>query len=145
MFMTNGETDGWAGKTWWHHQMETFSTLLAFVRGIHHWPVNSRTKASDAELWCFLCTWINGWVNNHEAGDLRCHHAHYDITVMMHCQVAIPVSIARDQGFEYTNQYIHHFYFRKYMYVWDCYGFIANVFTYVFSISMYKIHILIQK
>ena len=24
----------------------------------------------------------NGWVNNHEAGDLRRHHAHYDITVM---------------------------------------------------------------
>ena len=26
--------------------------------------------------------WINGWVNNGEAGDLRRHRAHYDITVM---------------------------------------------------------------
>ena len=44
-----------------------------------------RTKASDAEFWCFLwliCTWINSWVNNREAGDFRCHWAHYDVTVM---------------------------------------------------------------
>ena len=26
--------------------------------------------------------WINGWVNNREAGDLRCHCTHYDIIVM---------------------------------------------------------------
>ena len=25
----------------------------------------------------------NGWVNNHEAGDLRRHHAHYDVIVML--------------------------------------------------------------
>ena len=24
----------------------------------------------------------NGWVNNREAGDLRCRRAHYDVTVM---------------------------------------------------------------
>ena len=40
-----------------------------------------RTKASDAELWC-ICVWINGWVNNREAGDLRRYRAHYDVTVM---------------------------------------------------------------
>ena len=41
------------------------------------------TKASDAELWCFfICVWIYGWVNNGEAGDLRRHHTHYDVTVM---------------------------------------------------------------
>ena len=43
------------------------------------------TKASDAELWCFL--WSppekkNGWVNNRNAGDMRRHRAHYDVTVM---------------------------------------------------------------
>ena len=42
-----------------------------------HWRI-PRTKASDAELWSF------GWVNNREAGDLRCHHAHYDAIVMYH-------------------------------------------------------------
>ena len=48
----------------------------------HRWI--PRTKASDAELWCFLWSapWINGWVNNHKAGDLRCHRAHYDVIVM---------------------------------------------------------------
>ena len=42
------------------------------------------TKASDAGLWCFLWSlpWINGWVNTREAGNLRCHHAHYDVIVM---------------------------------------------------------------
>ena len=30
-----------------------------------------------------ICTWLNGWVNNREAGDLRRHRAHYDITVML--------------------------------------------------------------
>ena len=39
------------------------------------------TKASDVELWCFslICTWINGWINNHEAG--------YDVTVMISATV----------------------------------------------------------
>ena len=47
----------------------------------HRWI--PRTKASDAELWCFLwCTWKYGWVNNSEADDLRCHCTHYDVTVM---------------------------------------------------------------
>ena len=29
-----------------------------------------------------FCASINGWVNNREAGGLRCHRAHYDVTVM---------------------------------------------------------------
>ena len=44
----------------------------------------THTKASDAELWCFLWSapWINGWLCNREAGDVRCNRAHYDVTVM---------------------------------------------------------------
>ena len=34
-----------------------------------------------ALVFSLIFTWINSWVNN-EAGDLRCHHAHLDITVM---------------------------------------------------------------
>ena len=43
-----------------------------------------RTKASDAELLMFslICVWINGWVNNREAGDLRRYRAHDDVTVL---------------------------------------------------------------
>ena len=29
-----------------------------------------------------ICVWINGWVNNCKAGDLRRYRAHYDVTVM---------------------------------------------------------------
>ena len=38
------------------------------------------TKASDAK--CQICVWINGWVNNREAGDLRRYRTHYYVTVM---------------------------------------------------------------
>ena len=49
----------------------------------HRWI--PRTMASDAELWCFclIRVWMNGWVNNHEAGDLRCNRVHCDVTVMI--------------------------------------------------------------
>ena len=51
--------------------------------------IDARTKASDAERWCFLLSaWINGWVNNGEAGDLRRHRAHYDVTVITYCFVS---------------------------------------------------------
>ena len=47
----------------------------------HRWIL--RTKASGAELWhFFICAWINGWVNDREAGDFRRHRPHYDIIVM---------------------------------------------------------------
>ena len=29
-----------------------------------------------------IFAWINGWINNGEAGDLRRRHDHYDVTVM---------------------------------------------------------------
>ena len=31
-----------------------------------------------------ISAWINGWVNNREAGDLRRYRAHYDVIVMDH-------------------------------------------------------------
>ena len=64
--------------------METFPALLALCEGIHRWPVDSFTKARDAELlmFCLICAWTNGWANNREVGDLRCNGARYDVTVM---------------------------------------------------------------
>ena len=47
----------------------------------HRWI--PRTKASDALLFSLICVWINGWVNNREAGDLRRYRALYDVTVML--------------------------------------------------------------
>ena len=47
-------------------------------------PVNSPHKGQwrGALVFSLICTRINGWVNNVEAGDLRRHRAHYDVTVM---------------------------------------------------------------
>ena len=33
-------------------------------------------------MFSLICVWINCWVNNREAGDLRRHRAHYDVIVM---------------------------------------------------------------
>ena len=66
------------------HQMETVSALLALCAGIHRWPVNSPLKGKwrGALLFYLIYSWINGWVNNREAGDLRRHRAHYGVIVM---------------------------------------------------------------
>ena len=55
-----------------------------FVRGIHRSPVNSPHKCQwrGALMFYLICAWINGSVNNREAGDLRRHRAHYEVTVM---------------------------------------------------------------
>ena len=34
-------------------------------------------------MFSLIWAWINGWVNNREAGDLRRHQVHYDVTVMV--------------------------------------------------------------
>ena len=53
------------------------------MRGIHGWPVNFAHEGHwRGALVFFIFTWINGWVNDRVAGDLRRHRAHYDVTVM---------------------------------------------------------------
>ena len=65
----------------WKH----FPCNWPFVRGIHWSPVNSPHKGwwHGALMFSLICVWINDWVNNREAGDLRCYHAHYDVIVML--------------------------------------------------------------
>ena len=60
----------------WKH----FPRFWPFVPVTGEFP----SQSSDAELWCFLiCAWTNDWINNRDAGDMRGHRAHYDVTVMM--------------------------------------------------------------
>ena len=61
-----------------------FARYWIFVRGIHRSPVNSPHKCQrrGALMFSLICAWMNGWVNNREAGDLRRHRTHYDVTVM---------------------------------------------------------------
>ena len=64
----------------WKH----FLRYWPFARGIHRAPVNSPHKGHwrGALMFSLICAWINGWVNTGEAGDLRCHRAHYDVIAM---------------------------------------------------------------
>ena len=71
-------------STWCRHQIETLSALMALCAG------NSRVtgeflsqKWRGALMFSLVCAWINGWVKNHEAVDLRRHRAHYDVIVMI--------------------------------------------------------------
>ena len=41
-----------------------------------------RPVTRSFDVFFFICVWINGWVNNREAGDLRRYQAHYDVIVM---------------------------------------------------------------
>ena len=62
-----------------------FPRYWPFVRGIHRFPVNSPHKGQwrGALMFSSICVWINRWVNNPEAGNLRRYRAHYDVTVMV--------------------------------------------------------------
>ena len=64
----------------WKH----FPRHCPLVRGIHRSPVNSPHKSQwrGALVFSLICTWINDWVNNRKAGDLRRRVALYDVTVM---------------------------------------------------------------
>ena len=70
--------------SWWRHQMEIFSALLALCAGNSPVPVNSPHKGQwrGALMFSLICAWINDWINSREAGDLRRHRGHYDANVM---------------------------------------------------------------
>ena len=62
---------------------KNFPRYWPFVRGIHRSPLNSPHKGqwSEALMFSLIWAWINRWVNNCEAVDLRRHRAHYDVIV----------------------------------------------------------------
>ena len=71
----------WSVFSWWRHPMETFSALLAICAG-NSSVTGHKGQWRGALMFSLICAWINGWVNNLEAGDLRCHRAHYHVIVM---------------------------------------------------------------
>ena len=64
---------------WWH-----FPRHWTFVRVIYRSPVifPHRGQWHGALMFSLICAWINGWVDNQEAGDLRRHCVNYDVTVI---------------------------------------------------------------
>ena len=67
--------------------METFSALLVICAG--NSPVTGEVPVQRPVMrrfgvgFFYICAWINDWVNNGEACDLRRHSPHYDVTVMV--------------------------------------------------------------
>ena len=77
--------------------METISTLLAICREFTGLRSPHKGQWRGALMFSLICVWINGWVNNREAGDLRRYRAHYGVSVMNlrlhpHLQGAIELS-----------------------------------------------------
>ena len=54
--------------------MDFFSALSALCVG--------NSPVTGALMFSLIWPWINGWVNNREAGDLRRHRAHYDVIII---------------------------------------------------------------
>ena len=81
-------TGGWCA-IWFDHddvlKWKQFPCYWPFVRGIHRSPVEFPHKDQwrGALMFSLACAWYNDWTNNRDAGDLRRHRAHYDVTVMM--------------------------------------------------------------
>ena len=48
----------------------------------HRWIPPHKGQWGGALMFSLIWAWINDWVNNREAGDLRHHRAHYDVIVM---------------------------------------------------------------
>ena len=71
----------------WHDDVmkwKHFPRYWPAVRGIHRSSVNSSHKGQwqGALMFSLICAWTNSWVNNRDAGDLRRHCTHYDVTVI---------------------------------------------------------------
>ena len=75
----------YGSSSWWRHKMETFFALLALCAGnslvTGNFP-SHKGQWHGALMFSLICAWINRWVNNRQAGDLRRHRAHYDVNVI---------------------------------------------------------------
>ena len=76
-------------RTRFHDDVIKWKHFPRYWPVVHRWPVNSPHKGKwrAALMFSLICAWINGWINNREAGDLRRHRAHYDVTVMSFCSI----------------------------------------------------------
>ena len=82
----------WHGNKW-DSLMKKWITKLAMTWWRHR-LLNSPHKGQwcGALMFSLIRAWINGWVNNRKAGDLRCHRAHYDVVVMISKNVTLLVN-----------------------------------------------------
>ena len=101
----------------WKH----FPCYWTFVRGIHLSPVNSHHRGQwrGALMFSLVCAWIIRWVNNPNAGDLRRHDAHCDITVMNDLRyiwcTGVVINLEKTNGMA-----IGQWQLTRYNYIWGC-------------------------
>ena len=71
-----------------HYSMMTSSNGDIFCVGnlpvIGDFP--SQRPVTQSFDFSLIYVWTNSWVNHRDAGDLRCHCIHYDVTVMLACK-----------------------------------------------------------
>ena len=65
-------------STWWKH----FLCCWPFVRPIQLVDSPHKGQWRGALVFPLICAWTNGWANNQDAGDWRCHHTNYCFTVI---------------------------------------------------------------
>ena len=97
----------WIKTHSWHDDVikwKHYPRYCPFVRGIH------KGQWRGAFMFSLICPWINRWVNNREAGDLRRYRAHYDVIVMNElmpmttCTSATTYGIWDTKGNQISNQ-----------------------------------------
>ena len=71
------------GHAWWRYQIEAFPLYWPFVRGIHRSPVDPPHKGHwrGSLMFSLISAGTNGWANTRDAGGLRRHRAHCDVTL----------------------------------------------------------------
>ena len=71
--------------SWFHHRKGAVFALPVLCAG--NSPIigefHSQRPWRGALMFSLICAWINRWANNREAGDLRRHQAHYDVSVII--------------------------------------------------------------
>ena len=96
---------------WWRHQMETFSALLAHCAGNSPVPVNSPHKGQwrGSLMFSLIYAWINDWVNNRWAGNLRRHRGHCDVIVMsLYCMGVLDAGLGSNPIPAKWRQFVSH-------------------------------------
>ena len=77
-----------------HDDVIKWKHFPRYLPGIHRSSVNSPYKGQwrGASMSSLICAGTNGWGNNRDAGGLRRHRAHYDVTLTLsQCTLAEPV------------------------------------------------------
>ena len=97
---------------------ENIFALLAICAG------NSPHQGLLRRALMFSLIWINGWVNNREAGDLRRHRAHCDVIVLLlwtlmffHCRIYVIFWLKSHKTLLLGPSYLGHHCFRDRLFV----------------------------